>query len=135
MYAEPEARTIFECQRCGDCCRGFGGTFVSDEDIRRIAAHIRQDPAHVRRKLCQPSAGRWVLAQAENGYCVFWDALCTIHPVKPRMCKRWPFIEAVLADIANWRSMGASCPGIRTDQPEALIRKIVIREIDRERSQ
>jgi len=132
MNSEPESRAIFVCQRCGDCCRGFGGTFVSDGDIRRIAAYISRDPAQVRQTLCQPSGRRWVLAQAENGFCVFWDKLCTIHPVKPRMCRRWPFIQAVLVDMANWHSMGASCPGIRNDQPEALVRQIVRHEIQRE---
>jgi len=29
--------------------------------------------------------------------------------------------------------MGASCPGIRTDAPETLIRHVVLREIQRER--
>ena len=38
------------------------------------------------------------------------------------MCRRWPFIDAVLVDIQNWKSMGASCPGIRTDLPEDEIR-------------
>jgi Fe-S-cluster containining protein len=135
MHAEPDARMIFACTRCGECCRGFGGTFVTQDDIRRIAAHIRRDPVQVQQTMCQPAGRGWVLAQAPNGFCIFWDKLCTIHPVKPRMCRRWPFIEAVLVDIVNWHSMGASCPGIRTDAPEALIHHIVMREIQREQAQ
>ena len=113
---------LFDCRQCGDCCRGYGGTYVSEEDIRRIAAYIGEDPARFQERYCQMSGRRPVLAQAANGYCVFWDKLCTIHPVKPRMCRRWPFIDAVLVDIQNWKSMGASCPGIRTDLPEDEIR-------------
>ena len=87
---------IFNCRQCGDCCKGFGGTYVSHEDVQAIAAFI--------------------LAQAENGYCIFWkDRICTIHPVKPRMCKAWPFIPNVLKDPQNWHIMAGFCPGIRTD--------------------
>ena len=29
---------IFKCRRCGDCCQGYGGTFISETEIREIAA-------------------------------------------------------------------------------------------------
>jgi hypothetical protein len=122
-------RPLFECRQCGDCCRGYGGTYVTPADIRRIAAHIGTDPESFKRRYCQMSNGRPVLAQAENGYCVFHQKRCRIHPVKPRMCRRWPFIDAVLEDIGNWKIMGASCPGIRTDLPESVVRKGVARVI------
>ncbi len=123
MTSDNPDSLLFDCRQCGDCCRGYGGTYVSEEDIRRIAAHIGEDPARFQERYCQMSGRRPVLAQAANGYCVFWDKLCTIHPVKPRMCRRWPFIDAVLVDIQNWKSMGASCPGIRTDLPDDVVRQ------------
>ena len=112
---------LFECKQCGDCCKGYGGTFVTWEDIRRIAAFIDEDPDRFVKKYCQMSGTRPVLAQAENGYCVFWDKLCRIHPVKPRMCRQWPFILSVLIDLENWRIMAKSCSGIRTDISDALL--------------
>ena len=123
MTSDSPESLLFDCRQCGDCCRGYGGTYVSEEDIRRIAAYIGEDPARFIERYCQMSGRRPVLAQAANGYCVFWDKLCTIHPVKPRMCRRWPFIDAVLVDIQNWKSMGASCPGIRTDLPDDVVRE------------
>jgi hypothetical protein len=56
-----------------------------------------------------------VLKTAESGYCIFWNDVCTVHDIKPRMCKLWPFIEGVLRDPANWETMHSMCPGIRTD--------------------
>jgi Fe-S-cluster containining protein len=109
---------LFECQKCGDCCKGYGGTFVAEKDIRRIAAFIHEAPERFIEKYCRRSGTRHVLVQAENGYCVFWDGLCRIHPVKPWMCRIWPFIPSVLIDIENWRVMAASCPGMRTDIPD-----------------
>ena len=123
---------LFECRQCGDCCQGYGGTYVTAADIRRIAAYIGEDPNAFVQRYCQMSAGRPVLAQAEDGNCIFHKALCRIHPVKPRMCRRWPFIDAVLEDIQNWKIMGASCPGICTDLPDAIVREGVARAIAEE---
>jgi Fe-S-cluster containining protein len=118
---------------CGDCCRGYGGTYVTARDIRRIAAYIGEDPNAFVNRYCQLSGKRHVLAQAANGYCIFWEERCRIHPVKPRMCRRWPYIEAVLEDILNWKTMGASCPGIRTDLPDDFVRESVAQAIAQEK--
>lgn len=115
----------FECRCCGDCCKGYGGTFVSEEDIARMAAYLRIDGPEFKARFAKPSGRRWLLIQEPSGYCVFWDRLCTIHPVKPRMCRQWPFIRAVLVDVQNWHSMAASCPGMRTDLPDAVIQEVV----------
>lgn len=124
-----DEKPLFECRQCGDCCRGYGGTYVTEADIRRIAAHIGEAPESFKERYCQMSAGRPVLTQAADGYCVFHQELCRIHLVKPRMCRRWPFIDAVLEDIHNWKIMGASCPGICTDLPDDVVREGVARAI------
>ena len=129
MSSETRPDELFECRMCGDCCRGYGGTYVSASDIEAIAAYLQIDPADFKDQYCRRSGSRYVITQADNGYCIFWDQLCRIHPVKPRMCRNWPFIAAVLKDVANWRIMGASCPGIRTDLPEAVVARTVARLI------
>ena len=106
---------FFDCRRCGDCCRGYGGTYLTDEDIPAIARYIKVAAERFVTEYCMMSGGRPVLSQREDGYCIFWEKLCTIHPVKPRMCKNWPFIQSVLTDVGNWQTMADSCPGIRTD--------------------
>ena len=116
---------IFNCQKCGECCRGYGGTFVTDKDIQRISRYLNVDSSRFVTEFCQISGGKTVLAQGDNGYCIFWDRLCAIHPVKPQMCKKWPFIESILADVENWRIMAAMCAGIRTDVPGRLIKECV----------
>lgn len=129
MPSEPTSNALFECRMCGDCCRGYGGTYVSASDIRAIAAYLEIDPADFKDRYCRRSGSRYVIAQADNGYCIFWDRICRIHPVKPRMCRNWPFIDAVLKDAANWRIMGASCPGIHTNLPDTVIQRTVERFI------
>jgi hypothetical protein len=122
------ATDIFECQKCGECCRGYGGTYVSEKDIQAIAAYIGAAPEHFVETYCRLSCGKPLLAQGDDGRCIFWDGLCTIHPVKPMMCRAWPFIESILRDPDNWKVMATVCPGIRADVPRDTLLKIVAAE-------
>lgn len=126
-----EAPNLFECQQCGECCKGYGGVFVTAQDIEAIAAYINTRPTDFVTRYCQMSGSRPVIAQGADGYCIFWDSKrqCTIHPVKPRMCRAWPFIESVLIDTANWRIMASSCPGIRADVSDEELRIQIKRKL------
>ena len=126
-FKSVQPEDLFECRKCGDCCKGFGGTYVTPEDILNIAQFIGTSPDTFVRDYCQMSCGIPVLAQKKDLYCVFWDdmKLCTIHPVKPRMCKAWPFIESVVVDPANWEIMSGACPGIRTDYPLSIVQQVI----------
>jgi Fe-S-cluster containining protein len=84
----------------------------------------------MRIRFTQLSGDRPVIAQKKDGYCVFWDKLCTIHPVKPEMCRRWPFIRSVLVDVANWQAMAASCPGINAKASDRQIIACVTRSLE-----
>ncbi len=60
-------------------------------------------------------------------FCIFFDKekQCTIHPVKPYMCKAWPFIDTVIRHPENWNMMANSCPGMKKDIPKEALEKIV----------
>ncbi len=123
------ASDLFQCINCGECCKGFGGTYVTDSDIKAISDYINTDHKKFVEKYCRMSGGKPLLGQGDNGYCMFWDDLCTIHPVKPKMCKKWPFIESILIDISNWDIMAGSCPGMRNDFPDMEIERCVREEL------
>ena len=116
---------FFECRQCGRCCNGYGGTYLDNRDIQRIAKYIDTDPAGFTDRFCKMSGHRLLLAQRKNGYCIFWDQLCTIHPVKPLMCRKWPFLESILVDPANWLIMADSCPGIKTEVDTEILKRFV----------
>ena len=103
----------FQCQKCGECCKGYGGVFVSGREIERISQHLQIDLDDFVRNYCQWSGNRPLIKTSDSGYCIFWDEVCTIHQVKPRMCKIWPFIESMLADPMNWAIIKSVCPGVR----------------------
>jgi Fe-S-cluster containining protein len=118
-------QSLFECTQCGTCCKGYGGTYVSESDITAIAAFIGARVCEFKRRYCVPSGDRLVLAQQPNGFCIFFDHNCTIHAVKPRMCRQWPFIPSLLIDITNWRIMAGVCPGMRTHLDDTQLFKAI----------
>ena len=123
------AADLFSCQRCGSCCHGYGGTYVTDAEIDKICRYLGLDRKRFIGNYCQISGSRLVIAQGANGYCLFWDSLCKIHPVKPRFCQKWPFIESILVDIGNWKIMAASCPGMCTDFSDIQVQNCVREEL------
>jgi len=127
---DPDA--LFDCRLCGDCCKGYGGTYVTREDIEVISRYIGTDPRKFVAEYCRYSGNRPVLAQRDDGYCIFWEKLCSIHPVKPQMCKRWPFLKSLLVDPQNWQIMAGSCPGIHADVPDRTIEKCVKKILSKE---
>ncbi len=124
-------KDIFQCRQCGECCTGFGGTYVTDQDIEKIAGYINVATEKFISKFCDMSGTRHVLSQGENGKCIFFDMekQCTIHPVKPYMCRAWPFIEAVVKYPENWNAMAGACPGMKKNIPEETLVKIVSEEL------
>ncbi|MBF0119113.1 MAG: YkgJ family cysteine cluster protein [Desulfobacterales bacterium] len=105
----------FECKKCGDCCKGYGGTYINDYDAEQIASYIGINIKNFKENYCQVSCGKLIISQGESGYCIFWNKnLCSIHPVKPRMCKEWPFIKSLNIDPDNWNIMAEMCPGMES---------------------
>ncbi|MBU0969035.1 MAG: YkgJ family cysteine cluster protein [Proteobacteria bacterium] len=124
------ARDIFECQLCGDCCKGFGGTFVTDQDIGRICSFIKADPKTFVADYCDYSGSRPVLTLGATGSCIFFhkEKQCTIHPVKPYMCRAWPYLKTIIKNPENWNAMANSCPGMKKNVPHKDLAEIVAHE-------
>ena len=122
---------LFACTQCGDCCKGYGGTYLTDSEIIAIAAFIGVDVAEFRHRYCVLSGHRPVLAQQSNGYCIFYDQNCSIHAVKPRMCRQWPFIQSLMVDVANWRMMASVCPGMNTRLEDRELAAAIRREMNK----
>ena len=54
------------------------------------------------------------LTVAPNGVCVFLQEgnLCRVHPVKPFICRQWPFLPALLVNSDELEHAKGACPGI-----------------------
>ncbi|MCD4744357.1 MAG: YkgJ family cysteine cluster protein [Desulfobacteraceae bacterium] len=130
-YRPLKGEDIFKCMECGACCKGFGGTYISEEDIEKISKYINISLEIFLDKYCTMSGSKYVLAQGKDDNCIFYDKekQCSIHPVKPYMCKAWPFIKTIISNPENWNAMAGSCPGMKKDIEHDILKKIVDSEI------
>ena len=106
---------IFQCQKCGLCCKGYGGIFVTGQEVKTIAKFLKITQDRFLSRYCEESQRRTMLRTGENGCCILWDELCTIHPVKPSLCRTWPYLKSVLVDKNNLTVIRNACPGLSKD--------------------
>jgi len=107
---------VFQCQQCGDCCIGQGGIFVKSDEVDAMAALLALPVAEFRGRFVEASDLGPRLTVA-NGVCVFLMAknLCRVHPVKPFICRQWPFLPAILMDPDELENAKTACPGINPE--------------------
>src|SRR4051812_28740106 len=66
----------FTCQQCGNCCTGGPGyVWISDEELSRLATHLKMSPLEVVEKYCRRVEGKLSLKEirtASGNYdCIF----------------------------------------------------------------
>jgi Fe-S-cluster containining protein len=105
---------VFQCQQCGDCCSGRGGIFVKPQEVEEMAALLGIAVDEFCRLYVEASDLGPRLIVADNGFCVFLmeGNLCRVHPVKPFICRQWPFLPALLVDADELEHAKTACPGI-----------------------
>jgi hypothetical protein len=80
-----------------------------------MAAHLGLTVPQFRRRCLEASSlGERLLTVA--GACVFLrEGRCLVHPVKPAICRAWPFLEALLTHADELEGAKGACPGIDPD--------------------
>ena len=108
---------VFECKLCGECCHGKGGISINANEMEEIASFMNIGKESFANKYTYNSNGRVSIRSGEDGYCIFYDAeaRCLIHPVKPEICRKWPFFPANIKDRQSWEIARIACPGINPD--------------------
>jgi uncharacterized protein len=105
---------VFQCQQCGDCCCGRGGIFVKPDEVEQMAALLGLTAEEFCRRFVEASSMGPRLTMADNGNCVFLmeGNLCQVHPVKPFICRQWPFLPVLLVNADEMEQAKTACPGI-----------------------
>jgi Fe-S-cluster containining protein len=115
METAEKNRPVFECQQCGDCCNGRGGIYVKPQEVEDMAAFLGLDVEEFISRYVDCSAQGSHLG-VQDGVCVFMeDNRCRVHPVKPFICRQWPFFPALLLDPEELEYAKGACPGIDPD--------------------
>lgn len=106
---------VFTCRQCGECCRGEKGILVTAAELAAMAGHLGLSPEDLAaRYLVETPLGMQLATRF--GACVFQEGcLCRVHPVKPRICRQWPFLPALLAHADEFEAAKEACPGILAD--------------------
>lgn len=128
----------FECTKCGACCCDeFLLVTVTGYDLVKIAAILGLGPDELLKALdfyivsdgittpigleripsVQTERGLAFMAlkKMENGDCIFLkEDLCMIHPVRPLVCRSFPFVFTESEGQRNWGLSAKKeiCPGL-----------------------
>jgi Fe-S-cluster containining protein len=128
----PAKADIFTCARCGFCCHGETTVSLDERDQERMIRVLGLSREEVARRYWRIT-GSMVQMQVQDGHCIFYDDRCgcTVHEGRPWRCRQWPLHPSMLDDENNYRTISASCPGIRTDIDYAEFCRILRLLLDR----
>ncbi|WP_419780336.1 YkgJ family cysteine cluster protein [Maridesulfovibrio sp.] len=110
----------FECRMCGHCCQGEGGIIMTAKDRKRLAGHLEISEQELIEKHSETVNGKIRLQSREDGYCVFYNEGCGVHPGRPDICRAWPFFRGNLIDETSWEMIQEYCPGVNPEAGHAL---------------
>ncbi|MDR2945176.1 MAG: YkgJ family cysteine cluster protein [Candidatus Adiutrix sp.] len=113
-----EELEVFNCTMCGDCCYGRGGVRLTEAEAAEAADYLRLSLADLKRLYLGGGEPPWEARVDLEGYCMFrhpGGAGCIIHPVKPAICRLWPFLPGPLKDESAFNDAKAACPGLADD--------------------
>lgn len=89
-----DGKVIYECVRCGTCCRWRGIVRLTAAEVDAIAKFLGITPEAFVEQYTDIAPDRRSLALIDNaeGYCIMLTAegLCRINPVKPQQCRDFP---------------------------------------------
>ena len=97
-------KPVFDCQMCGQCCEGEGGIILSPKDLKRLYEGLNLEKQAFLDAYGVFRNGKWQVRTGEDGNCIFFRAGqgCSVHVIKPDVCRAWPF------SAATWRMRKAS---------------------------
>lgn len=107
----------FQCQGSGKCCTShgeYGFVFLTLEDRRRFAKHLKISTRSFTTKYCESRSGVWHLKEdPKNPDCMFLkNKQCSVYEARPVQCRTWPFWPEVLNAKAWKKDVVSFCPGI-----------------------
>jgi Fe-S-cluster containining protein len=110
-------KEVFSCIRCGNCCHGVGGIYLTQEEIQRLSNHFSISYGEFIKEYCEYVQGKIRLRTKDSGVCIFYEdgVGCIIHEIKPYICSLWPFFPANIKDEQSFFVAKLSCPGINPE--------------------
>lgn len=110
-------KPVFDCRMCGQCCEGEGGIILSPFDLQRLHDGLQLEKQAFLDNYAVYRNGKWQIKTGEDGNCIFFreGKGCSVHSIKPNVCRAWPFFRGNMADAESLYLAKDFCPGIRSD--------------------
>ena len=112
-YYRMACHCLFECKRCGTCCKTGDPIRLRYEDIAKIAKHLKIPTNKAVKKLTVPDPGKPEALDFKHILpCKFYDTVakvCKIYTVRPWSCRIFPFLGVYGSE--NQIKVNESCPG------------------------
>ena len=112
-YYRVACHVLFVCEGCGTCCTTGDPIRLRQDDIERIARHLKIPLGKAVKKYTMPDPDRpGVLDFKKILPCKFYDTVargCKIYDARPWSCRIFPFIGIYGSD--DYVKVHESCPG------------------------
>jgi Fe-S-cluster containining protein len=116
MFAGEKIKSVFQCQQCGECCQGRGGILPTAVELDLIAQYLKMPVPQLEKNFLELTPLGLAVKNKAGGACIFNEqGRCSIHPVKPRICRHWPFLPAILLHENEFEAAKEGCPGLNPD--------------------
>lgn len=105
----------FQCQGCGDCCRGPGGyVWITMDEAWEIAKALGMDFNKFAKTMIRKTLSGLALTDGKNGDCplLLEEGGCKIYNHRPMQCRTWPWWEENLMSERRWNDVATRCPGM-----------------------
>lgn len=114
--ANSDAKPAFDCLRCSQCCTGEGAAWLTEDELPAAAAILGLTPDGFVQTYCRQRGEKYEIICDNDGVCaVLGPQGCRIHQAKPRICRAWPFLDAMLKNVSAFEEAKLVCPGLRPD--------------------
>ncbi|MDD1751242.1 MAG: YkgJ family cysteine cluster protein [Methanothrix sp.] len=102
LFPQIAAQVLFQCENCGECCRGEGYALVDEADLQEIAEKLHISRSEARARFTDPDPGknigcRILKSIGQDRSCCFLDVQakrCMIYSNRPRICRTFPMLNA-----------------------------------------
>jgi Fe-S-cluster containining protein len=102
LFPQIAAQVLFQCENCGECCRGEGYALVDEADLQEIARTLGISPSEARVRFTDPDPEknpgcRILKSIGPDRSCCLLDVQakrCMIYSHRPRICRTFPMLNA-----------------------------------------
>ena len=121
----------FYCTGCGDCCRGGGNVYFSQEEMENVKEflNLSEEKWSLMKDRLVQFKKNGLYVHSSSKACIFIDKenLCRIYPVRPLQCRSYPYWPTVFENKKELLRHRKTCPGFHQNTAPVTSLQIVRR--------